>query len=179
MMTFKQQISDMTPRACQPAIDWVGDRTAREAWEQCERPDWLIGMAHHVLDIPTDKIVECGIMCAAQVPQSLAWLLWARNWITGEDRSHEAAADAAAAAAWAAEAHEAAAAAAAEAATWATWADDAAWAAADAAWAAAEAAADAARAACAAARAADAGGDSIRMCNLIREIVKPDWEADR
>ena len=153
----------MTPRACQPAIDWVGDRTAREAWEQCERPDWLIWEAHHVLHIPTDTIVECGIMCAAQVPQSLAWLLWARNWITGEDRSHEAAADAAAAAAWAAEAHEAAAAAAAEAATWATWV--VAWAAVDAADAAA--------------RAADAGGDSIRMCNLIREIVKPDWEAYR
>ena len=175
-MTFKQQISDMTPRACQPAIDWVGDRTAREAWEQCERPDWLIWEAHHVLHIPTDTIVECGIMCAAQVPQSLAWLLWARNWITGEDRSHEAASDAADAAA---EAHKAAAEAAAEAATWATWADDAAWAAADAAWAAAEAAVWAAWAADAAEWAVDAGGDSIRMCNLIRDIVKPDWEVDR
>ena len=161
MVTFKQQISAMTSSACKPAIDWVGDRTMREAWEQCERPDWLIGMAHHVLDIPTDKIVECGILCAAQIPQSLPWLVWARNWITGEDRSYEAAACAATAAEWARGAAEAA--AGGNSTIMVEWAARAATRA--AAWAAVWA--------------IYAGGDSIRMCNLIRDIVKPDWEADR
>ena len=28
--------------ACQAAIDWVGDKTPEEAWEQCHRGDWML-----------------------------------------------------------------------------------------------------------------------------------------
>ena len=28
--------------ACAPARKWAGDRTARQAWDECEYPDWLI-----------------------------------------------------------------------------------------------------------------------------------------
>lgn len=28
-------------RACEPAIKWVGDKEAKQAWEQCDNPWWL------------------------------------------------------------------------------------------------------------------------------------------
>jgi hypothetical protein len=31
--------------ACQEAIQWVGNRTPRQAWDECERADWLLWIA--------------------------------------------------------------------------------------------------------------------------------------
>jgi hypothetical protein len=107
----------------------------------------------------TEKRVKLALLCACQVPQTVAWLIWARNWWSGEDRTAASAAAAAAAAwadavaawaaraaaawAWAARGARVSAARAARGAARAAWAD--AWAdAADAADAAAAAAAVAA-----------------------------------
>ena len=42
-MTFKKQLQKM--EACQEAIEWVGDRTPEQAWEECERGDWMLWFA--------------------------------------------------------------------------------------------------------------------------------------
>jgi hypothetical protein len=104
-------------------------------------------------EITTEMRVRFAIMCAKEVcAADIAWNAWADKWLSGEDRTQAAAA-------------EAAEAEAAEAAADAAWAArEAAWAMARAAWAAAWAAArGAARAAeaaaWAAARAAQAGTD--------------------
>lgn len=28
--------------ACNDAVEWVGDKTRAQAWEQCVRPDWML-----------------------------------------------------------------------------------------------------------------------------------------
>lgn len=38
--TFKEWL--VQRRACTPAIEWVGDKDAKQAWEQCDNPSWLI-----------------------------------------------------------------------------------------------------------------------------------------
>ena len=39
-MSFKQQLIEMD--ACQEAIDWVENRTIKEAWTDCQRGDWML-----------------------------------------------------------------------------------------------------------------------------------------
>ncbi len=39
-MTFKEKLIKIY--ACEEARNWVGDKTQSEAWEQCERGDWLL-----------------------------------------------------------------------------------------------------------------------------------------
>ena len=85
-------------------------------------------------EITTEQRVEIGIRATKLGCNDKKWSKWADKWLSGKDRSADAA-EAAWAAAWAAEAADAAARAAAWATEAAAWA--AAWAAAEAAWAAA------------------------------------------
>ena len=134
------------------------------------------------IDLPvisTEQRVEIAIRCALLVYKDPNFLQWAENWISGKDRSAEAAA-----AAEAAEAEAAAAKAAARAAWAAAWeAEAAAEAAAAAAWEAAaweeaeaeaawEAEAEAAAAAAweAAAEAAEAAA-AIDLLSIIQSVV--------
>ena len=39
-MTFKEYLESMN--ACQEAIDWAGGKTLDEAWQTCDRPDWML-----------------------------------------------------------------------------------------------------------------------------------------
>ena len=39
-MTFKQHLVEID--ACRESIKWLGKRTAQQAWDECERPDWLL-----------------------------------------------------------------------------------------------------------------------------------------
>ena len=102
--------------------------------------------------VTTEQRARFAVLCAKTVCDDPAWNTWAARWLSGEDRSRQAAMEAAGAAtAWAA----AAAGAATAWAAWAAWAAEAAEAWATEAWAAAWAVAAEARAA-AAARAARA-----------------------
>ena len=38
-MTFADQLRKMD--ACHKAVVWVGDRTLQQAWDECERGDWM------------------------------------------------------------------------------------------------------------------------------------------
>jgi len=127
------------------------------------------------IDLPvisTEQRVEIAIRCALLVYKDPNFLQWAENWISGKDRSAEAAAAAEAAEAEAAAAKAAARAAwaAAEAAAAAAW-EAAAWeeAEAEAAW---EAEAEAAAAAAweAAAEAAEAAA-AIDLLSIIQSVV--------
>ena len=104
--------------------------------------------------ISTAQRVRFAILCAMKVYQDPGFVQWGENWLSGKDRSAEAA-RAAVRAAWAAEA--------------------AAWAAGAAAWAAgaAEAAARAAEAAARAAGAAWAAGAEIDLISIAHEAVEP------
>ena len=121
-------------QACAEAIAWAGDRTARQAWDECPRADWLLWWAAKTPANTRSEIVLTVWVCVRRALRFVA---------AGEDRSRLAieaverwardpsevnrlaAAQAAAAAAWAAGAAWAAAAVAAvwaAGATWAAWA---------------------------------------------------------
>ena len=42
-MTFKEELQRL--HACSEAVEWVGDRTLEQAWNECERGDWMLWFA--------------------------------------------------------------------------------------------------------------------------------------
>jgi hypothetical protein len=42
-MKFQDSLKALN--ACRKAVDWVGERTARQAWDECERGDWMLWYA--------------------------------------------------------------------------------------------------------------------------------------
>ena len=93
--------------ACQSAMDWLGDRDSDQMWADCERPDWLLWWAAHV--VPRQELVlaacDCAELALRYVPEGehrprLA-IETARRWARGEATVEEVrAADAAALAAF-------------------------------------------------------------------------------
>jgi len=176
-MNFKQYLESIN--ACQEAIDWAGGKTLDEAWQTCDRPDWMLWL--YGRNNP-DKVmcVKIAVFAARLVlplwqekypddlrPQQAIGA--SEKWIENPSEENMAAAAAAArSAARAAEAAEAAAWAAAEAAEAA-----AAGAAAAGAAAAAEAARAVARAARAAAMAAEAARDNVNktIADYVRTLI--------
>jgi hypothetical protein len=169
--------------ACAESREWAGNRTAREAWDECERADWLLWWATKA-GVDHKQIVRAACQCARRALRFVAagearplhCIETVEAWCDGkativEVRSARPAVCAAAyAAAYAA---AAAAAAAADAAYAYAGYADAAYVCA-AAYAAADAAADAADAAYAA-DAADAAAyrkvqrdEHVALCAIVR-----------
>ena len=57
--------------ACQEAKDWVGTKTQRQAWQECERGDWLLWLAAKQEGRPgwpdRKQIVKAACACAETV----------------------------------------------------------------------------------------------------------------
>ena len=60
-MTFKDQL--VTLRACPDAVQWVGKRTAKQAWAECERANWLIWWLGKI-GLPQTRLVKLACLCA-------------------------------------------------------------------------------------------------------------------
>jgi hypothetical protein len=63
MITFKCQLEKMRPLPCEEAIDWVGDRDLKTAWAECERADWMLWFARHIMKnpkLPIRATAACG-----------------------------------------------------------------------------------------------------------------------
>lgn len=120
MSELKQQLITMS--ACNEAVEWVGDRTLKEAWSECERGDWMIWLAGK-LGIDRKLLVLAACDCAEQALKFVQdgeerpriAIETARAWCNGDATIEQvrAAADAASVAASAADAADAAASAAA------------------------------------------------------------------
>ena len=160
--------------ACDEARDWVNGHHMRQAYEKCERPDWILWMAGRMAGTPGFPTVEQIILAACDCAETAlkyvpegeerpkkaieAARAYAKNPSAGAAGAAARAAWAAGAAAGAAGAAGAAARAAGAAARAAAGAAGAAGAAAEAAWAAAEAAAN------------------KEMCDLIRARFNLKWK---
>ena len=177
-MKFKDKLKGM--KACREAIDFAGDMTFEEAWQRCERADWMLWYICKA-KIGTRKarihvICDCAETALKYVPKGedrprLA-IEAARKYANKKTDKNLVELRATGAATWAAGD-------VARAATWAAWAAGdvawAAWAAGDAAWAATGAAGDAARAATWAAWAAGdvAWAAALKsMADMIRKNFK-------
>mgnify|MGYP000852756877 CR=1 FL=1 len=180
-MRFKDKLTKM--KACSDAVAWVGNRSLKKAWAECEYADWMMWLCGEMADRPgwsTHQelvLVACWGARGAQKywtdesdTRPMDAIKAAKRWAKNPSDKNEAAAWAAGDAVWgaawgAALDTERAAAWAAEGA--ASAAARAAWAAGAAAWAAGAAGA-AAWAAGAAARAAQ----NKKMCDHIRKTLK-------
>ena len=108
MSNFKDQLIQLN--ACDPAIEFVADKTFSEAYEQCERGDWLLWLYKNVQNYDKRKLVLAAGLCANTVrhlmkdERSIKAVDAAINYGNGliNDIQLTAAADAAAAAAYAA-----------------------------------------------------------------------------
>jgi len=52
-----------TLNACDPALEWVGDKSLHEAWNTCERGDWMLWLAAMV-EIDRKVLVLATCECA-------------------------------------------------------------------------------------------------------------------
>ena len=50
--------------ACVDACGWAGDRTAQQAWDECERADWLLWWAARTSLNSHQAIVRAACSCA-------------------------------------------------------------------------------------------------------------------
>ncbi len=55
-ITFAERLTQLG--ACPAAIDWVGDKTARQAWHECCRYDWMLWLAYF-LDVDEKVYDRC------------------------------------------------------------------------------------------------------------------------
>jgi hypothetical protein len=62
-MKFKTMLIKM--RACNDAIDWVGNKSIKQAWEECERADWMLWYLSKTID--RKRVVYLAALCAETV----------------------------------------------------------------------------------------------------------------
>jgi hypothetical protein len=54
-------------RACQDALDWVGDKTLQEAWETCPRGDWMLWLYRRLYPDNVRELTLAKAHCAKTV----------------------------------------------------------------------------------------------------------------
>ena len=132
-MSFKQFLIEMN--ACQEAIDWVENRTIKEAWTDCHRGDWMLWFLEEMKEkegwLDEKEIMLLGCWCARRALKYVsegetrplkaieAKEKWARGETTKEEMDAARAAARSAARAAARSAAWASASVAARAAVWA------------------------------------------------------------
>jgi len=62
-MKLIDQITRFKP--CLEAVKWMGDKTFDEAWETCERGDWMLWVYARLYPDRNREIVGCAAECAA------------------------------------------------------------------------------------------------------------------
>jgi len=107
---LKEQIGKFNP--CRESVVWMGDRTLAQAWDDCERGDWLLWLCAKA-GVDKKKIVLAACGCARLVlhlvaedePRPRLAIETAEAWCRGEATIHDV--KAAYAAAYAASAYAA------------------------------------------------------------------------
>jgi len=93
-------------RACQEAREWAGERTPQQAWDECERADWLLWWSAKA-GADRKEVVLAACACASTALKyvkegelrPLKAIETAEAWVRGEATLEEVRAAAAAAAA--------------------------------------------------------------------------------
>lgn len=66
-MSFREWLIEN--KACQPGLDCAGNQTIQEFWATCNRPDYLLWVAHHK-GVDTVKLAHIARLCAAKMSHS-------------------------------------------------------------------------------------------------------------
>lgn len=69
MTTFRQWLGECG--ACEPAREWVGNKSFPQAWDTCESPDWMFWVVKELWHAPTAAqnraLVRCAVASALSV----------------------------------------------------------------------------------------------------------------
>lgn len=80
MGAFSDKLQEMG--ACREALAWIGDRTAQQAWDECQRGDWMLWLASRLIDQPNGPTQQQVGYCACECAERLM-----RYAPTSEDRT--------------------------------------------------------------------------------------------
>ena len=91
---LKEQIGKFNP--CRESVVWMGDRTLAQAWDDCERGDWLLWLCAKA-GVDKKKIVLAACGCARLVlhlvaedePRPRLAIETAEAWCRGEATIHD------------------------------------------------------------------------------------------
>jgi len=61
-MTFRKRLVKLG--ACSDAIAWVGEKTLAEAWETCDRADWMLWLVRRIDGSYTPRLRLAACACA-------------------------------------------------------------------------------------------------------------------
>lgn len=64
-MKFVDKLKKMG--ACPTAVEWVGDKNIEQAWNECERADWMLWYLSNSKKVNRKKLVKLAAMCAETV----------------------------------------------------------------------------------------------------------------
>src|SRR5665213_2960325 len=67
-MNFKDQLKKLN--ACNPAVEWAGDRDAKTAWKECKRGDWMLWLIDKANPEITLAIRKKLVMCACEIVET-------------------------------------------------------------------------------------------------------------
>ena len=75
-------------KACAPAIAWVGERTAEQAWTECERSDWLLWFIEKVVDDSLTRplvslVLACSKFSPSADPRVIQYNTRIERWLAG------------------------------------------------------------------------------------------------
>ena len=98
-MTFQDQLKKLG--ACSDAVEWVGNRTAQKAWDECKKGNWMLWLINNSKLKVTLAIRKKLVLCACDIAEtSLKYLpkdekrpaealRVARAWVKGEKTIEE------------------------------------------------------------------------------------------
>jgi hypothetical protein len=64
-MKLKEELKSLG--ACQEAINWVGSRSRKRAWLECERGDWMLWYLEKTQSLPKETWVRLAVAFARSV----------------------------------------------------------------------------------------------------------------
>lgn len=87
LTTHIPRLRDEAP--CTEALAWLQslppDTTPQQAWDACERADWMLWLAEAAgVDLVTLQRCACAYVAAGAAARSAAWVAaWAAAWLPG------------------------------------------------------------------------------------------------
>ena len=75
-MTFREWLltNPSTRNACDDALEWIGNRTFQESWDECPRPDWMLWLCGRMVGQPGWPTRQQIVLVACDIARSVIHL---------------------------------------------------------------------------------------------------------
>ena len=75
-MTFREWLltNPSTRNACDDVLEWIGNRTFQESWDECPRPDWMLWLCGRMVGQPGWPTRQQIVLVACDIARSVIHL---------------------------------------------------------------------------------------------------------